>query len=115
MKIFILVLLLASIVIALPLHSGRRLKKKCVKGPCLCNNIRLSFLKASKKNNMAYVLTKKVFAREIGKMDSKIRWESKRAVKNTKKWFARVNHLNKKVVDPKKCQKQKGKLSKGCT
>jgi hypothetical protein len=115
MKIFILVLLLGSIVIALPLDSGRRLKKKCVKGPCLCNNIRLSFMIASKKNNMAYMLTTKVFAREIGKMDSKIKWESKRAVKKTEKWFTRVNNLNKKVVDPKKCQKQKGKLSKGCT
>jgi hypothetical protein len=115
MKFLILVLLLASIVIALPLDSGRRLAKKCVAGECLCNNIRKAFLEASKKNNMAYVLTTKVFAREIGKMEGKIRSETKRAAKRTEDWFAKVNTINKKVVDPKKCQKKKGKLGKDCT
>jgi len=116
MKALLLLLLLTSVVVSWPTDTARRLKKKCVKGPCLCEPIKKAYLIAMKKNTGANVITKKIFQREVGVMKTKIDYEFKRANKKINLWFEKVNELNKQVIDPKKCKpvKKGKKPSKIC-
>jgi hypothetical protein len=66
------------------------------------------------KMNKFSTTTNKIFDREFGIMQTKVKAVFVRAEKKTHWWFSKVDELNKHVVNPKKCLKKpkKGKKPK---